>query len=695
MPALRLLSLPALAMLVLALFTDSLRADTRLALVITNAAYAGAALDNPQVDARLVVATLTALDFKVTAISDVGLEQFDLTVQDFATAARGADVVLFYFAGHGFAINDKLKPRSYLMSTDAKIASKSDATLRAGGLALDEIVATLGGQAKISLFFVDACRNDPRVRAPGGGGRGFARLDLPENSSIFVGLSTRLGEVAADGPSGAGSPFARAFAAVMVKPGLRLDDAFTEIRKQVQTETGGRQRPEPAQNDLDAPLVLRPATIIVPDNAAARDLEQAIRAGTVAALEKVVADWPGTPQALVAAQQRLDLAAKLAALHPVPVPVEPAPRLVVPPQPVPRPVVQPQPKPAPKPTPQQQASLPVAPLPAGDPEQDDSPFALIETVSQTLRTVKARDALVCGVGTGLAGFSLPTDKGIWTGLDVDYCRAIATAILGDPGKVKFMPLTAKQRFVALQSGEIDVLVRNSTWTMGREAMGIENAGVNFYDGQGFMVRKSVGAKSALDLSGDSICVQQGTTTELGLANYFKANRIEYSPIAFESSEDVFTAYDSGRCDAVTTDASALFAERLKLANPDDHVVLPERISKEPLGPYVRKGDNGWASLVRWVHFALLTAEEQGVTSANLDEMLSSDKPAIRRLLGKEGDFGGRLGIGPAWAADIIRAVGNYGEIFERNLGVDSPLRLDRGQNRLWSQGGLQFAPPLR
>jgi general L-amino acid transport system substrate-binding protein len=314
----------------------------------------------------------------------------------------------------------------------------------------------------------------------------------------------------------------------------------------------------------------------------------------------------------------------------------------------------------------------------------------------TLDDVKAKGFVQCGVNTGLLGFSAPDDAGEWTGLDVDYCRAIAAAIFNDPKAVKFTPLTATERFTALQSGEVDLLSRNTTWTMARDtSLGLSFAGVSYYDGQGFMARKSLGVASALELSGAAVCVQSGTTTELNLADFFKVNKMNYNPVVFEKLPEVNAAYDSGRCDAYTTDASGLYATRLTLTNPDDHVVLPEIISKEPLGPTVRQGDDQWFNIVKWVHFALINAEELGVTQANVDEMKAGENQDIRRLLGTDGTFGEGIGLGNDWAANLIKAVGNYGEIFDRNVGAGSKLGIARGLNALWSKGGIQYAPPVR
>jgi general L-amino acid transport system substrate-binding protein len=316
--------------------------------------------------------------------------------------------------------------------------------------------------------------------------------------------------------------------------------------------------------------------------------------------------------------------------------------------------------------------------------------------AQTLKTVKDRGSLICGVSQGLPGFSSPDDKGNWTGLDVDFCRAVAAAIFNDPKKVKFTPLSAKDRFTALQSGQVDLLARNSTWTSSRDAsLGLNFTGVNYYDGQGFMVKKSLKVVSALQLNGATICTQTGTTTELNLADYFRANNMKYEVVAFASADETVKAYDGGRCDAFTTDVSQLYAERLKLANPDDHVILPEIISKEPLSPVVRQGDDQWFDIVKWVHFAMLNAEELGVSQKTLDEKLKSNQPDVKRLLGVEGTYGEQLGLTKDWVVRIIRHVGNYGEVYDRNVGSGSKLNISRGLNRLWTKGGIQYAPPIR
>lgn len=318
--------------------------------------------------------------------------------------------------------------------------------------------------------------------------------------------------------------------------------------------------------------------------------------------------------------------------------------------------------------------------------------------ASTLSDVKAKGFIQCGVNTGLLGFAQPDATGNWAGFDIDFCKAVASAVFGDATKVKYTPLSAKDRFTALQSGEIDILSRNTTWTINRDtALGLKFRPVTYYDGQGFMVRKELNVKSALELSGAAICVQSGTTTELNLADYFKSNNLQYNPVVFDKLEEVNTAYDSGRCDVYTTDQSGLYALRLTLKNPDDNVVLPEIISKEPLGPAVRQGDDQWFNIVSWTAYALVNAEEFGITQKNVDEMKGSANPDIKRFLGAEqgSTIGTDLGLTNDWAYNIIKGVGNYGEVFDRNIGAGSPLKIARGLNALWSKGGIQYAPPVR
>lgn len=315
---------------------------------------------------------------------------------------------------------------------------------------------------------------------------------------------------------------------------------------------------------------------------------------------------------------------------------------------------------------------------------------------KTLDTIKSRDQLVCGVNVALAGFSSADSEGKWSGMDVDYCKALAAAVLGDASKVKYVPLNAQQRFTALQSGEIDILSRNTTWTLTRDAsLGANFVGTIYYDGQGFMVKKELKVASAKELDGATICVQSGTTTEKNLTDFARANKLDIKPLVFEKNEAATGAYHSGRCEAYTTDASGLAAERTIAKNPDEHLILPEIISKEPLGPLVRRGDDEFFAISKWVLNALIEAEEYGLTQANLDEKKTSDDPNIQRILGTAEDMGALLGLDKEWAYRALKATGNYGEVFERNVGNDSQLKLDRGLNKLWNQGGILYAPPIR
>lgn len=316
--------------------------------------------------------------------------------------------------------------------------------------------------------------------------------------------------------------------------------------------------------------------------------------------------------------------------------------------------------------------------------------------ASTLDDVKAKGTLACGVSTGLAGFSEKNEAGEWSGLDVDVCRAVAAAVLGDADAVQYKPLTAKERFTALASGEIDLLSRNTTWTHTRDSsLGINFAGVNYYDGASFMVMKDLGVSSATELDGANACIQAGTSTELAIADYFRVNNMSYKAITFDTSDQTRQGFESGRCDFLTSDGSQLAALRIGLASPGDAVILPEVISKEPLGPAVRQGDDQWFNIVKWSLNAKLEGEEQGVTSANVDEMLANGSPENKRLLGAEGELGGNLGLSSDWAYQIIKQVGNYAESFERNVGMGSPLQLERGINASWKDGGIMYAPAMR
>ena len=316
----------------------------------------------------------------------------------------------------------------------------------------------------------------------------------------------------------------------------------------------------------------------------------------------------------------------------------------------------------------------------------------------TLDDVRARGMLNCGVNTGLVGFASPDATGVWSGFDIDLCRAVAAAVLGDPAKVNFIPTTGQTRFTSLAAGEVDMLARNSTWTYSRDTdLQLDFVAVNYYDGQGFLAPAALGVSSAKELDGATVCIQTGTTTELNLADFFRVNNITYEPVVVANDAEAQQQYLAGACDVFTTDASGLAATRATFENPGDHIILPEIISKEPLGPVVRHGDNNWGDIVRWTYFVLLAGEELGITSANVAELASAptNNPEINRILGTEGEFGAMMGLDPKWAVAVLSAVGNYGEIFEKNIGENTPIGLARGLNALWTQGGLQYAPPFR
>ena len=316
--------------------------------------------------------------------------------------------------------------------------------------------------------------------------------------------------------------------------------------------------------------------------------------------------------------------------------------------------------------------------------------------ASTLDTVKQRGSLICGVSNGIAGFSISDEKGAWTGFDVDFCRAVASAIFGDATKVQFVPVKADERFAALKENKFDLLSRNSTWSFSNEVeQGLQFASVTYYDGQGFLVSKKRKVTSALELDGSKICVKNGTNSEANVADYFKSNRMKFEPIRFETMKEIIEAYQANKCDVISSDVSQLYAERLSLTKPNENVILADVISKEPLGPAVRQGDDQWLNLVKWVNYAMLNAEELGITKANVAQAKQSQKPAVRRLIGAEGDIGKQLGLSPDWAYNIVKNVGNYGETLEKNVGGKSKLGIARGLNQLWTMGGIQYAPPLR
>lgn len=315
--------------------------------------------------------------------------------------------------------------------------------------------------------------------------------------------------------------------------------------------------------------------------------------------------------------------------------------------------------------------------------------------AQTLKTVKDRGSLVCGVSQGLPGFSEHDGKGKWTGFDVDFCRAVAAAIFDDPDKVTYVPLNAAERFDALKAGKIDILSRNSTWTLGRETEGLTFAGVTYYDGQGFMVRRTRNVMTSMDLANVKICVQDGTTTELNLVDYFNQNGMRFEIVKLSGVEALKKTYDEAKCDVLTADISQLYALRLELTKPNEHTILADVISKEPLGPVVRQGDEQWFNIVKWINFAMLNADELGVHNAKLADALKSEKADLKRLLGRDGDYGEKLGLTRDWVVRIVRHVGSYGDVFERNIGMKSKVMIPRGINQLWSAGGIHYAPPIR
>jgi general L-amino acid transport system substrate-binding protein len=320
----------------------------------------------------------------------------------------------------------------------------------------------------------------------------------------------------------------------------------------------------------------------------------------------------------------------------------------------------------------------------------------VSQAGETFDAVKKKGFVQCGVHTGLPGFSIADSKGQWTGIDVDLCKAVAAMMFGDAKKFKATPVTTQQRFTALQSGEVDVLTRNTTATLSRDTtLGLMSTGINYYDSQGIMVNKSLGIKSAKELGGAAVCVQPGTTTELNLADWFRANQLEFKPVVINSPDEAMGSYVAGRCDAYTTDKSGLATIRSTLANPDDHMILPEDFSKEPLGPMVRQGDDPWFMVVRWALNTMLEAEEYGITSQNVDEMAKSPNPNIQRILGVSGEMGKGLGLDNKWAYNIIKQVGNYGESFDRNIGPSSAMKLDRGLNAQWRDGGIMYGWPIR
>jgi general L-amino acid transport system substrate-binding protein len=626
-------------------------AEKRVALVVGNSAYRNVTrLDNPANDAKLMAETLRGLGFTLiggSAQIDLDKPGIDRVVQAFGAQLRSAEVGLFYYAGHGVQV----RGANYLVPVDANPTSEADVDFQMLDTNLVLRQMEVAG-TKLNLVILDACRNNPfggrGLRATTGG---LAQMQAPEGT--LISYATQPGNVAHDGTDG-NSPYTKALAQTIRRAGLGIFDAFNEVGLAVKQATGGAQQPWvssspiagsfyfaglPQVPDTRSQAVSQPP---VDERAIELALWNAIQGSSdPTSFEDFLKKFPNGVFA-GAARARLDaLKPKAAALPP----------------------------------------------PATVPTAGSSP---------TLAAVKKRGILLCGTSGALPGFSLVDVNGVFTGLDVDFCRALAAAIFNDPSKVKYVALTAKDRFTALQTGEIDVLARNTTKTASREAsLGLRFGAVNFYDGQAFMVRKSLLVKSALELNGAAVCVQLGTTTDANLADYFRSNKMKLTSVTFAQFDDAVNAYDAARCDALTTDRSMLYFTRVRLAKPDDHMILPERISDEPLAPAVRQGDEQWLSIVTWVHYAMVNAEQLEITQANVEAAKQSTNPAIRRLIGAEGAFGESLGLTNDWAYRIVKGVGSYAEAFDRSFGQKSALKMDRGPNALVSQGGQQQSPAIR
>jgi general L-amino acid transport system substrate-binding protein len=626
------------------------QSDGRVALVIGNGKYVHAnPLPNPANDARAVAKALRDVGFDVSAGEDLDRSGMERLLREFLTKASAARVAVVYYAGHGMQVNG----RNYLVPVDAKL--ESAAVLNFETIELDKILASLDDDGRANIVILDACRDNPLSRSFASKSRSAAvGAGLASYSTLGIGtliaFATAPDKVALDGDR-ENSPFTESLIRHLRTPGLEVRQMLSRVRDDVARATRNQQIPwdnSSLRGDVylaglpqagAAPAAAPPRAAPVDDRALELALWNAIQSSSQSeAFEDFLRKFPSGIFA-GAARQRIE------ALKP---------KVAV--------------------------AAPTAPAPAG----------------ATLASVKQRGSLRCGVSGRVQGFSSPDSAGNMAGIDADFCRAVAAAIFDDPAKVQFVPLTAAERFTALQSGTIDVLARNTSKTTARETqLGLRFGAINFYDGQGFMVRRLLQVKSAAELNGATICVQSGTTTELGVAEFMRTNNLKYHPVVFEKYDDVVKAYDVGRCDALTNDASALYLERMRLAKPGDHVILPERISRELLAPAVRAGDEQWLNLVTWTHNAMVAAEDLGVTRANLATFRQSGQPEIRRLLGAEGDIGEGLGLTKDWAVRILRHVGNYGEVFERNLGQASTIKMERGQNASASKGGLQQSPPFR
>jgi general L-amino acid transport system substrate-binding protein len=674
-------------------------AEKRVALVIGNGTYkAQNQLVNPPADAHLISKALNKAHFEaVETKTNLGIAEFRQALRRFQSQANGAEVALVYFAGHGIEVNGA----NWLIPTDADLGDDRDLDYEA--IKADLVLQALQG-ARMRVLVLDACRNNPFGRNWRASVRttanGLAKLEADD---VLVLFAAAPGRTAGDGTD-LNSPFAEALAKRLPEPGLAIQLLGNNVRDDVLVATGGNQRPYvsasitgklfylvPAEHPTAAATQIPMPTPASPAPTRSSEAAEAWAAAkdttSIAVLEDFITRYRDSFYAGLA-RARVDELKKQQMTDVVPrvPPAESSTSQAMPTAP----------------TPPAKKSLPNASTPSTPLASPTVPkIAMVETRQpiaprgKTLQQVKSKGSVACGVSPGFPGFSQPNDKGEWTGLDADYCRAIAAAIFADATKVRFVPLTAKERFTALQSGEVDILSRYSTWTMTRDsALGLSSVGVIYYDGQGFMLSKRLGIKSAKELNGASVCMVVGTTEELNIASYFKSNHMTYKPVVFEKSDDALQAYLSARCDVYTTDQSCLYLMRARQARPEDHLVLPEIISKEPMGPYVRWGDDQWLKIARWTLFALISADEFGVTSANAEQLRTNSRLEIRRLLGSEGDLGAGLGLSPSWAYDLIKAVGNYGEVFERNLGSQSALRIPRRANEQWSKGGLIYAPPF-
>lgn len=653
----RALHLIAVAAIACCLAVGHAHAEKRVALVIGNDGYTKLRkLKKAVADAESYAEVLRGQDFDdVTLATNLTRADMDEAIAGFIDKIEPGDIAVFAYSGHGWSDGKQ----NFILGTDAPVSGSEEflarisIPLRNGSTGVIDDMDRRGAELKVAI--VDACRNNPFTPTVEGRNiglsRGMTRIEPPRGT--FVVFSAGSGQIALDrlknNDTNRNSVFTRVFLPHL-EAGIPLQDAIKETQRVVASlaETIGHEQ-QPAYYDE----VLGDACI-----AGQCDGDEGV-SPAVAALEReveVLRREQGTVQKAVPGDEDAlrreveELRKQLALANAKEEPARKVPPVVV------KPVVG----------------------------------------RSTLEDVQARGHLNCGVSTGIAGFSEPDLNGDWHGLDADLCRAVAAAVFGDGEAVSFVPLGAQERFAALQSGEIDVLIRNTAWTSSREnKLELRFVGTNFHDGLAFMVPSWLGISSALELNGATVCLPPGTTTELEVARFFSANGMELVPVYDDTPGEVYAAYDDGRCDVVASDASALYVTRLQLAKPDDHVVLPERLTREQLGPYVRAGDDTWRDIVKMTLDAIAWAEERGVTADTVEAMRESDDPTIRTLLGSDGTLGESLGLARGWAVPVIKAVGNYGEYFERNVGAESPLGMERGQNSLALRGGLIAPPALR